>query len=61
MEKINLWWGYQHINGDLKLKRYFDNQTVVEASKSPFVKKVVGPYEAESREEAARILRERTA
>lgn len=60
MGESNLWWGYKHTNGSHQAKRYFDNRDVVEASKSPFCEKVVGPFEANSREEALKKVEEQT-
>lgn len=51
MEK-NLWWGYKHTSGTYQAKRYFDERDIDEAYESPFCKIVVGPFEANNREEA---------
>jgi hypothetical protein len=55
----NLWWGYLHIEGTLQAKRYFDERDTQEAEESPFVKQVIYPFEAESREEALNIIRKK--
>jgi hypothetical protein len=52
------WWGYLHESGSIQLKRYFDNEDIYEAEDSPFVQEVLGPFEAESRDEAILILQE---
>lgn len=46
------WWGYQHIEGGLQAKRYFDPIDIQEAVESPFCSIVVGPFDAEGRDEA---------
>jgi len=55
-----LWWGYKHQSGSLQAKRYFDPLDIEEANESPFCEIVVGPFEAEDRDEALRIVKERT-
>lgn len=54
----NLWWGYLHTAGTLQAKRYFSPLDIEEANESPFCKEVVGPFEAENREEALKIIKE---
>lgn len=55
---MHKWWGYRHVNGSLRLKRYFDDPTtLLEASESDFVSQVVGPFEASDREAATTILK----
>lgn len=49
---MNQWWGYRHVNGTLQVKRYFDQEDILDARDSPFVARVVGPFEASSREDA---------
>lgn len=56
----NQWWGYKHTNGSLQAKRYFSSEDTSEARESPFCEKVVGPFEAEGREEALQILEKLT-
>ena len=51
------WWGYLHINGSIQVKRYFDAESLVDANESPFVRKVFGPFDAESRNDALDKLR----
>lgn len=46
------WWGYKHTNGNYQTKPYFGPQDITEAKESPFCAIVVGPFEAEDREEA---------
>lgn len=55
----NLWWGYQHQSGSLHVKRYFDKQDIEEAEESPFCEIVIPPFEANDREEALIILKEK--
>ena len=52
---MNEWWGYRHCNRTIQVKRYFDDIDLVEARRSPFVEKVVGPFSAENREDAINI------
>jgi hypothetical protein len=56
----NLWWGYLHTSGTLQAKRYFSELDIEEANESPFCEIAVGPFEAEDRDEALRIVKERT-
>jgi len=55
----NLWWGYQHTSGTLQAKRYFEPLDIQEARESPFCEIVIGPFEAENREDAIRIIKEK--
>jgi hypothetical protein len=56
-----LWWGYRHTNGDVQAKRYWDDPgDLREAAQSDFVQQVVQPFEAASRDEALKIIRQRT-
>lgn len=48
----NLWWGYEHVNGTLQVKRYFDKGDLDEACESPFVVLVKGPFPAQDRQDA---------
>lgn len=48
----NLWWGYLHTQGTIQAKRFFSQLDICEAKESPFVRTVVGSFEADSREEA---------
>jgi hypothetical protein len=51
------WWGYKHINGSIQVKLYFGKMDLLEADESPFVRKVFQPFEAESREDAIKIIK----
>jgi len=52
------WYGYLHFNDTLHVKRYFgDRGDIDEAIESDFVALVKGPFKAESRQEALKILR----
>ena len=55
------WWGYLHSNGSPQLKRWFGDHKDYrdDCDNNPFVLEVVEPFEADTREKAERILRER--
>ncbi len=53
----NLWWGYLHTSGTIQAKRYFGPLDIKEAEESPFCEIVMGPFEAEDREEALTYLK----
>lgn len=55
-----LWWGYKHISGTYQAKRYFDRLDIQEAMESSFCVQVVGPFEAEDRDEALEIVEQKT-
>lgn len=58
------WWGYRHINGGVQVKPYhptFGEGDMDDAHESPFVKKAIGPFDAESRNEAVDIVAKATA
>jgi hypothetical protein len=48
----NQWWGYQHLNGSLQVKRYFGPLDIQEARESPFCELVYGPFPASDRDDA---------
>lgn len=50
------WWGYEHTNGTIHIKRYFSEEDLIEAEDSPFVKDVRGPVEAPTKEKALEIM-----
>jgi len=55
-----MWWGYLHQNGSLQIKRWFGDPRdyTEDCEGNDFVVKVVGPFEADSREHAiSRIKR----
>lgn len=55
------WYAYEHENGSFHLRRYWSwsgRDAVADARASPFVAAVVGPYEAESQEEAWHLGRD---
>ena len=56
----NLWWGYLHTSGSLQAKRYFDERDLDDAYESSFCAQVVRPFEADTREEALEIVKQRT-
>jgi len=56
---MNKWWGYEHIDGAFQVKRFFDQEDLDEAKTSPFAIRVSEAFEAENRQEALKILRER--
>ena len=53
-----LWWGYEHTNGSLHTKRYFDERDIDEARQSPFVREAYGPWECTTKERADQMLRD---
>lgn len=56
MSNTFTWWGYIHENGSIQVKRYFDQEDIDDALESPFVAKVIRPFEAESRDDAIRHI-----
>ena len=50
------WFGYRHTNGSLHTKRYFSQEDFDEANESPFVAQTTGPFEADSGDEARRMV-----
>lgn len=56
---MNKWWGYEHVDGAYQVKRFFDQKDLDEAETSYFVVRVSQPFEAETRAEALKILREK--
>lgn len=55
-EKIK-WWGYFHVNGTFKVKRYWeDPRDLEEARESDFVASVHGPWVCDSATEATKML-----
>lgn len=57
MSKIK-WWGYLHSNGSVQVKRWFGDHAdyTTDCYGNDFVVEVVQPFEADSREEAERII-----
>lgn len=55
MSKLR-WWGYLHKNDTVQVKRYFFGGDLADAFESPFVVRVCGPFEADDRDEAIRII-----
>ena len=51
------WWAYEHKNGSYLFKRYFDAEDLAEANVSPFVMRIFGPWDVQSREEAEQKLK----
>lgn len=51
-------WAYIHKNGTLYTKRYFDENDIIEAQDSDFVRCVLMPIEADSIAEAAKTFRD---
>lgn len=47
------WFGYIHVDGSIKLKKFFTELEIEEALASPFVKEAFGPWHCDSRQEAA--------
>jgi len=52
------WWGYLHTNGTIQVKRYFGPEDISEAHESPFVARVVNPFDAENRELAVAYIKQ---
>lgn len=52
------WWAYLHTNGEIIVKRYFDEDAFSDADESPFVEARTCAYAAYSREEALKIAME---
>lgn len=52
------WWGYLHSNGSFQVKRYFGDwdDILKDIKGNDLVVRVVGTFNAESREEAVRII-----
>jgi len=50
------WWGYKHTNGSYQVKRFFNKSDLTDSAMSPFVERVYGPFEAEDRDEALKII-----
>ena len=58
------WWGYLHSNGSIQTKRFINNlpnamASLDDARESPFVVQMYGPFEAEDRKAAFKILKEK--
>lgn len=49
------WWGYLHQNGKVQVKVYHSIDQLHDAQSSPFVKMIVNPFKAATREEALLI------
>lgn len=60
MESKILWWGYKHTSGTYQAKRYFSTLDIEEANESPFCDIVIGPFEANLREEALNYIKDQT-
>lgn len=50
------WWGYLHINGNIQVKRYFDDRDLDDAYESDFVSTVFHPFKAAGREAAIKHI-----
>ena len=59
----NKWWGYLHSNGTIQVKRWFGDKKdyTDDCAGNPFVLSIVLPFEAETREEALKIIEEKLA
>lgn len=53
------WWGYLHVSGSVQLKRWWGDHRdyTTDCQGNPFVKKVVPPFIAKSRDEALATLK----
>jgi len=56
-----MFWGYLHSNGKIQVKRWFGDMEdyTTDCENNEFVKLVVPPFEASSREQALEILKTR--
>lgn len=54
------WWGYRHTSGTVQVKRYHDAEDIKDARASDFVAEIVEPFDAAGRDEALRIVANRT-
>lgn len=55
---MNKWHGYIHVDGGLKVKRYFGPDDIDKSS--PFVERYLAPVEADDRDDAVKKLKERS-
>lgn len=53
----NYWYGYVYTNGDLQVKRWFDDRDIEDARESPFVSRVFSKFTAYNREDALQHIR----
>ena len=55
------WWAYLHSNGQVIVKRWFGDvkDYTDDVRDNPFVVRVVYPFEAETREDAERIAKQK--
>ena len=52
-EKVTIkFWGYKHTSGTIHTKRFFDQMDISEAQESPFVARIMMPFEASGIDEA---------
>jgi len=58
MAKDRMWWGYVHTSGSIQVKPYFIPLDIEEAERSPFCKKVYGPFIAKNRSVAIDCIEE---
>jgi len=59
-KNTQIWWGYKHENGSYQAKRYFDQRDIEDAKDSSFCHIVVLPFQAVNREEALKIVEEKS-
>lgn len=57
----NFWWGYKHVSGTYQAKRFFDKRDIQDAEESDFCEQVVRPFLAINREDALKIIKEKTS
>ena len=57
----NMWWGYLHQNGSIQVKRWFGDHKdyTDDCEGNDFVQRVVRPFEAQTREDALEIIKQR--
>ena len=59
--KKPMYWGYLHSNRTIQVKPWFGDHLdyTLDCKDNPFVLQVVEPFEADTKEEATRIIQER--
>lgn len=57
---LQKWWGYRHTSGTVQAKPFFSQDDLDDAHESDFVAQVVEPFDCRGRDEALKIVEERT-
>lgn len=50
------YWGYLLKDGTSHTRRYFSEEDIIEAKESPFVREVVGPFDADNIADASEYI-----